>query len=109
MNTTTPNDFGKSFLIDECRRISVWEVMSRVREKMKRALLDLELSTLDVQIGLTMTKTPFGGMRYWFVCPLCSKRVGTLFVHPLSEKLGCRTCLGLEYRKRRYKGMPENV
>jgi hypothetical protein len=33
--------------------------------------------------------------------------VGILYVHPITHAVGCRTCLGLEYRKRRFKGMAE--
>jgi hypothetical protein len=59
-----------------------------------------------IKVELTTSKTYVGGVRYWFKC-LCGRRVGVLFVHPISNILGCRECLGLEYRKRRYKGMEE--
>jgi hypothetical protein len=45
----------------------------------------------------------------WFKCPLCGSRVGVLFRHPAANTVGCRRCLKLEYRKRRYKGMVENT
>jgi hypothetical protein len=49
------------------------------------------------------TKPNFGGVRWWFVCPLlnaevpCNRRVKKLFLPPSGECFGCRTCLGLTY------------
>jgi predicted RNA-binding Zn-ribbon protein involved in translation (DUF1610 family) len=59
-------------------------------------------------IELTPSRTAFGGIRYWFKCPNCGDRVGMLFVQPITRVIGCRKCLGLEYRSRKYKGMIEN-
>ena len=59
-------------------------------------------------IGLMPSKTAFGGIRYWFKCPVCEMRIGVLFIHPLNRKVGCKKCLNLDYRSRRYKGMIEN-
>jgi hypothetical protein len=59
-------------------------------------------------ISLTVSKTRFNGLRYWFSCPMCQRRVGVLYVHPLTSEVGCRHCLKLDYRSRRYKGMIEN-
>jgi len=107
MKPMKTNDLGKTFLVEECQKISFSKYLSRAKLKLKEALLSSELSIFDVPIGLTTSHTGFGGLRYWFSCPNCSLRVGTLFKHPLQDVIGCRKCLNIEYRKRRYKGMIE--
>jgi len=84
------------------------EYLARARGKLKETLLTSELSVFDTPIGFAVSRTGFGGTRHWFACPACERRVGVLFVHPLSNEIGCRLCLGLEYRKRRFKGMVES-
>ena len=85
------------------------EYLTRAKGKLKEALISSELSVFDTPIGFTTSSTGFNGTRHWFACPGCSRRVGVLFVHPMNNVIGCRLCLGLEYRKRRYKGMVENI
>lgn len=46
-------------------------------------------------IQLTTTAPHFGGSRYWFNCPSCSKRVAVLFCAGLYV---CRHCIGASYR-----------
>lgn len=101
------NDFGKTFLVEECQKITMNTYISRVRTRLKETMLSAELAVFDTPIGFTTSDTGFGGTRHWFVCPLCTKRKGVLFTHPISRDIGCRVCLGLEYRARRYKGMIE--
>jgi hypothetical protein len=107
MKTMNPNDLGK-ILVEDCQKISMCEYLSRARKKLKEVLISSELSIFDTPIGFKTTNTGFGGIRHWFECPICGRRAGVLFAHPVSQKIGCRLCLGLEYRKRRYKGMIEN-
>ena len=109
MKRFDPNDSGKvKLLVDECQRISITAYMKRAMPKLKSALLTAEIEMDNKVIELTPSKTAFGGIRFWFKCPICAGRVGTLFIHPLSQEIGCRKCLDLEYRSRRYKGMAEN-
>lgn len=108
MKTLNPNDLGK-FLVEECRCITFREYLSRAKTRLKEALITSELSVFDTPVGFTTSRTKFGGTRHWFACPTCSRRVGVLFVHPISSAVGCRLCLGLEYRKRRFKGMVESA
>jgi len=48
----------------------------------------------------------FGGVRWWFVCPLsvngveCRKRVGKLYLPPRQKYFGCRHCYDLSYQSR---------
>ena len=54
-------------------------------------------------IRITTTKPNFGGLRYWFMCPVvhsgicCGRRVGRLYLPPGGSVFGCRTCLDLTY------------
>jgi hypothetical protein len=51
------------------------------------------------RVNLTTTPLPWGGVRYWFVCPLqgCGRRVGCLYLPPGSKYFGCRHCYDLSY------------
>ena len=104
-----PIDFGKTFLVEECQKISISAFSRTAKARLKETLLSSEIEVAGVKLELTTSPVHFGGTRYWFKCPLCSKRVGTVFIHPLNAQTGCRTCLGLDYRKRRFKGMLENA
>ena len=107
MKSLIPNNLGKSFLVEECQRIPIQDYLKIAGRKLKEALLCSELGVNNLSVSLTTSRTNFGGLRYWFSCPSCNRRVGVLFVHPISQIIGCRLCLGLEYRKRRFKGMIE--
>jgi hypothetical protein len=52
---------------------------------------------LDYKINLTTTECNFGGVRYWFICPDCKKRVCVLYADIMFK---CRTCLGIVHRSR---------
>jgi hypothetical protein len=103
-----PIDSGKTFLVEESRRIDFRVVNRQARAKLLEALLKAEMRSLGFDLPLSTSKTGYGGLRYWFACPLCGKRKLVLHVHPLSQVVGCRRCLGLEYRSQRFKGMPES-
>ena len=103
MKSLPPNDSGE-FLVEDCQKISISTYLRKAQEKLKKSLIAAGVKVANLSVELTPSKTAFGGKRYWFKCPKCSKRVGTLFVHPLTRAIGCRKCLGLGYRSRRYKG-----
>jgi hypothetical protein len=58
---------------------------------------------LDYLVRLTRTRPHFGGLRWWFVCPLskngvaCGRRVSKLFLPPHGRYFGCRHCHELTY------------
>ena len=104
-----PNDLGKKYLVEECQKIEINSFLRKAKRKLREVLINSELSFKGMVIELLISKTGFGGVRYWFKCPQCGHRVGTLFTNAISRNLGCRECLGLEYKKRRYKGMIENI
>lgn len=107
MKTLTPNNLGKIFLVEECHKIKISDFLKRYKNKIKEMIIGSELEALGIKIELTTSKTLYNGIRFWFKCPLCDRRIGVLFKHPLTSAIGCRHCLKLDYRKRRYKGMIE--
>jgi hypothetical protein len=56
----------------------------------------------DYPVTLTTTPLPWGGMRFWFECPLrgCGRRVGCLYLPPGGKYFGCRHCYNLTYESR---------
>jgi hypothetical protein len=105
MKSLTPYNLG--LLVEGCRKIKISDFLRKYRNEIKKTIIESELEILGLNINLTTSKTCYNGIRFWFKCPLCKKRVGVLFKHPLNNTIGCRKCLNLEYRKRRYKGMIE--
>jgi hypothetical protein len=62
-----------------------------------------EKTELDYKIELVTTPCNFGGVRYWFICPLvtnsraCRRRVAKLYLPPGGKYFGCRHCYNLTY------------
>ncbi len=54
----------------------------------------------DYQVWLTWTACRYGGKRFWFLCPYCGRRVGTLYLAGISTKFQCRICSDLTYESR---------
>jgi len=61
---------------------------------------------LDYHINLVTTACHFGGVRWWFRCPLavggigCRRRCSVLYLPPNAKYLGCRECHDLTYESR---------
>lgn len=60
-----------------------------------------EKEDLNYKVDLTHTPCNYGGVRYWFICPLskngqyCGRRVGVLF--SIGKWFGCRHCGEIAY------------
>ena len=60
----------------------------------------------DYKVQLTTTPCNYGGVRYWFICPLsrngvyCRRRVAKLYKAPGAVYFGCRHCYNLSYESR---------
>lgn len=58
---------------------------------------------MDFKIPLTTTPCKYGGVRYWFICPLskngqyCGRRVGVIY--SIGKWFGCRHCGEIAYSK----------
>lgn len=65
-----------------------------------------EKTEYDYKVSLTTTPCNFGGVRYWFICPLskngvyCGRRVAKLYLAPGANYFGCRHCYNLSYQSR---------
>ena len=63
---------------------------------------DRENEALDYIVRLTTTALPWGGLKWWFICPLtkneipCRRRVGKLYL--LGKYFACRHCHELTYQ-----------
>jgi hypothetical protein len=59
------------------------------------------------QVQLLAERTRFGGLRWYFLCPLivdgepCQRRAGKLYLPPGGHYFGCRRCYGLTYTSRK--------
>jgi hypothetical protein len=71
-----------------------------------RVVVGLEVNshqTGKYSVEIATTCPPFGGVRYWFRCPLgnnsvaCGRLVGRLYLPPGQAVFGCRLCYGLTY------------
>jgi hypothetical protein len=62
-----------------------------------------EREPLNYAVELTTTQPRYGGLRWWFVCPLvvrccpCERRVGKIYLPPGGRYFGCRLCHDLTY------------
>jgi hypothetical protein len=58
---------------------------------------------VDYHVCVDTTVPTFGGLRWWFLCPLivdgllCERRVGKLYLPPCGRYFGCRSCYRLTY------------
>jgi hypothetical protein len=60
--------------------------------------------SVDYEVPLETTFLHFGGVRWWFLCPLavrgtqpCNRRVGKLYLPRSGRYFGCRRCYDLTY------------
>jgi hypothetical protein len=78
-------------------RPAVWLSYSRGQKS------DGQQESADYPVDLTVTRPRFGGLRWWFICPLvvggrpCGRRVGKLYLPPSCRYFGCRHCYELTY------------
>lgn len=52
------------------------------------------------EVSLVTTPCYFGGVRYWFVCPSCGRRVAVLYLARGDVYFRCRHCNNLSYHSR---------
>jgi hypothetical protein len=102
MKTLNPNNFGNKFLVEDCKKIKINDFLKKFRIKFKKVLLDSELEFMGIKVEFKTSKTKYNGIRLWFACPICGNRVGVLYQHPLSQLIGCRKCLNLDYWKHQH-------
>lgn len=101
---------GKS-LVENCARICIWEFIRDNKMNPKTMLsagqVNIELATkttlskieqvIKQTLYFTQSNTNFNGLRVWFSCSECGRRVGCLYVPPRYDKFLCRYCYNLAY------------
>ncbi len=107
MKSLMDNDYGK-LTTDQCNKLDVNIVVKRIKNKQKKMVLASKIDINGRSIKLVSSKVHNGGTRFWFKCPICSKRCGIIYENPINTEIGCRTCLNLDYRSHRYKKMIES-
>lgn len=94
------------YLVEECQRISVYELMREhgiSKEDVEKQHNQWTVSTeidghpLVECVSLTDSQTNFNGRRLWFVCPKCCGRVRDLYVREDFHSWRCRKCHDLLY------------
>lgn len=64
----------------------------------------------DYPVYLDSTPCHFGGVRYWFLCPIikngvkCTRRTRKLYLTAYHQYVGCRECYELSYDSRQMSG-----
>ncbi len=55
---------------------------------------------VDYRIRLQTTPPHYGGLRWWFTCPIlgCGRRIAKLYLPPGGRYFGCRHCYQLTYK-----------
>ena len=104
-----PYDLGRINVAEYCQKVDINNLVRQTKVELKGKILESEISALGKKVCLTTSQTRFGGTRLWFLCPVCSRRVGVIYKHPTTSAIGCRSCLELKYKKQRYKGMMEAI
>lgn len=104
----SPNDLGKNNISEYCQKIQINDLVRQANKEVKRQMLQSIIEVMGIKLNLLTSNTRFNGKRYWFSCPICNRRAGTIYKHPTETRVGCRSCLGIRYKKQRFKGMIEN-
>lgn len=97
------NDYGRILTLENLISVRIDELVRLARQNVKKMLLQSIETNLGTKIDLVTSKVGGEGIRYWFTCPRCQRRVGVLY-HDRSD-VACRLCVGYRYAKSRYKGM----
>lgn len=106
-NLINPYDLGEN-IVEHAQKININDLVKQIQKELKIRLLQAQIEALGIEVNLTTSKTRFNGERFWLLCPVCNKRVGTLYKHPLKDLAGCRRCLNMKYKNQRFKGMIES-
>ncbi len=98
-----PNDLDRFLSLDMLQKINIDDLVRQAKQGLKQVILQACLDNLMQEVQLTTSETRFGGKRFWFVCPKCKKRVGTLYKQSEAPFIKCRKCLGLSYLRQKVR------
>ena len=92
-------------LIEHCQKLNINKLVRSVKSELTKVKLQSKIDALGQELDVSTTPCNFGGKRFWFLCPSCRKKVGTLYKTPTKDTLLCRKCHNLTYLKSRYNRM----
>ena len=105
MKPIKPINSGR-FLIETTEQININDLIKQFYAQAKESFIKSQINIDGLELKLVTSRTRYG-LRYWFTCPECNKRVGKLYKHPLTGIIACRTCNNLVYKSQKFKGMIE--
>ena len=76
--------------VEECEAADIRRILGQSR----RAHLIL---LWGCRVSVESTTPNFGGLRQWFICPVCTRRCALLYRSRQHKTIGCRVCLSLSY------------
>lgn len=108
----------KKITVEECERISISTIVHKQVHHVINLMPDVSLEGLNaiiaqrldninyqsiihgclLKLSFTTTVPHLGGLRYWFICPYCNRRVGTLYRPRFAVYFKCRHCYNLTYK-----------
>lgn len=93
--------------IEQCQKININNLLREIKTEVKEMRLKIRLQEFGQRIEIAATPCYFGKERFWFICPKCKKKAGTLYKPPTQEVFLCRKCHGLKYMSSSHHGMLE--
>ncbi|MEA1963705.1 MAG: hypothetical protein U9O41_01050 [Candidatus Aerophobetes bacterium] len=113
-------DFSSREIVENCIKISIFRLIREIKKRIKETISKAskaEISKIMAEIiargslrftqgdrfiqsfEIISTPTNLGiGIRYWFLCPKCRKRVAVLYMPFDGPSFLCRGCHNLTYR-----------
>ncbi len=108
----------KKLTVEECERISISTIVRKQVHHIFELIPDVSLEELNaiiaqrldninyqsilhgysLKLSFTTTVPHLGGVRYWFICPYCDRRVGSLYRPKFAVYFKCRNCYNLTYK-----------
>lgn len=95
-----------SFLVETAEQININDLIKQFYLQAKESFIKSQINIEGLEVKLATSETRYG-LRFWFTCPECNKRVGKLYKHPLTGAIACRSCNNLVYKSQKFKGMLE--
>lgn len=76
-------------------RITIADALAKLSQKS----YSIEFVGLPrLRLRFATSRCHFGGIRYWFICSVCGKRIGRLYVTMSANEFKCRRCHNLTYQ-----------
>jgi hypothetical protein len=98
-----PYSLDNIFALEDCQQLKIKDYLREARNSIMKAMLEAHMTANGYSIRLCESQTLFGGKRLWFECPKCKKRSGVLYQDFFHRGMRCRRCIGLMYRKQKFK------